>query len=109
VSLYGDYLKERLGDEIIETEQGFATYRFPDPLTCYVVDIYVKPEFRTQSVATGIADLIVEIAKQKGCSRLLGSVVPSTKGSTTSLRVLLGYGFSLDSSTQDFILFRKDI
>ena len=109
MSLYGDYLRERTFDEIIETEKGFATYRFMDDSCVYIIDIYVKPEFRKSGAASDIADTIVEIAKKRGCYKLMGSVVPSTKGSTTSLKVLLGYGMSLESSSNDFIIFSKEI
>lgn len=109
MSFYADYLRERTSDEILETDQGFAVYRFPNEKTCYITELYVVPEHRKQRTATDIADQIVEVAKKRGCSRLLGSVIPSTKGSTASLRVLLGYGMSLDSSAADFILFKKDI
>lgn len=109
MSLYAEYASERLGDHVFETGQGFATFRFPDPATCYIVDIYVVPEARRLGVASDISDKIVEIAKKKGCTKLLGSVVPSTRGSTASLRALLGYGFKLDSAAQDFILFSKEI
>lgn len=109
MSLYADYLKERTEDQILENDQGFITYRFMDSLTCYIVDIYVRPEHRKQRVASDIADLVMEIAKNRGCTKLLGSVVPSAKGSTTSLKVLLGYGMTLKSSGVDFILFERAI
>lgn len=109
MSLYADYLRERTSDDIIETEQGFATYRFPDPETCYIVDIYVVPKARKHGVASDIADFIMKLAKDRGCKKLLGSVVPTAKGSTESLKVLLAYGMRVDSSAPDFILFSKEI
>jgi ribosomal protein S18 acetylase RimI-like enzyme len=109
MSLYADYLKERTHDQIIETDKGFATYRFIDPSTVYIVDIYVSPDFRHSREASHMADAICEIAKSKGCTKVIGSVVPSTRGSTTSLKVLLGYGMTLQSSTNDFIVFERSI
>lgn len=109
MSMYARYLTERTQDHILETEQGFATYRFTDEKTCYIVDIFVEKDFRKSGVASDIADQIVGIAKKRGCTSLLGTVVPSARGSTASLKVLLGYGMSLDSSGPDFIVFRKDI
>lgn len=109
MSHYADYLRERTTDEIIESQNGFATYRFTDERTVYIVDLYVAPIARKLKVASQFADQIVSIAKERGCSRLLGSVVPSTRGSNDSLRVLLGYGMRLDSCTNDFILFSKEI
>lgn len=109
-SLYSQYLRERTHDEIIETEEGFATYRFMNEgKSVYIVDIYTIQASRQKGTASGIADKVVEIAKQRGCTELLGSVCPSAKNSTISLKVLLGYGMSLLSSSNDFIVFKKDI
>lgn len=109
MSLYAEYIMERLGDHIVENEKGFATFRFPDEKTVYIVDIYVKPDFRNQRVAVDLADFIMETAKKRGCTKMLGSVVPSAKGSTSSVKVLLGYGMKLDSAGNDFVLFSKEI
>lgn len=109
MSLYADYLKERLGDDIIELEWGFVTYRFPDQHTVYIVDLYIEKKSRKQGLAQLLADQVCDLAKKRGCTRLIGSVVPSANGSTNSMRVLLDYGMIPDSSTNDFILFKKEI
>lgn len=109
MSDYADYVRERLGDEIIENECGFATYRFIEGGFCYIVDIYIKPEFRKTYNATTLADEITKIAKFKGCHTLLGSIVPTANSSTASLKVLLGYGMTLQSSQQNLIYFKKEI
>lgn len=107
-SLYAQYIKEREGKRIIESDNGFATYQIHGD-ECYIEDIYVVPRHRRGKVASQLADSVVEDAKKQGCKILTGSVVPSTRGSTTSLKVLLGYGFSLWKCEHDFILFRKEI
>lgn len=110
MSMYADYLKERTKDLIVETSSGFATYRYlDDDKTVYIVDIFVIPEDRKSKAATIMADSIAKEAKERGCKKLIGSVVPSMNNSTASMKVLLGYGMSLDSATNDFIVFRKDI
>lgn len=109
MKMYVDYLRERTGDRVAHNDMGFAVYRFVEEKTVYIVDIYVKPDFRKQGVAGDIADIVVDLAKQRGCTKLIGSVVPSANGSTVSMRVLLGYGMTLDSSANDFILFKKEI
>jgi len=107
--MYAEYLTEKTEDKIIETPMGFATYRYVPPDTVYIIDLYVRPVYRKNGAASTIADSIVEEAKKNGCKKLLGSVVPSNKGSTNSLKVLLAYGMSLQSSSTDFIIFEKDI
>ena len=110
MSLYGQYIIERTADNILEDPYGFATYRYiNDGRSVYIVDLYVIPEGRQTGRAAHMADRIVEAAKARGCTELLGTVVPSTKNSTTSLKVLIGYGMTLLSAATDLIVFRKDI
>lgn len=110
MSLYSEYIKERTTDLILETDIGFAHYRYVDEnVGCYIVDIYTKPEHRQKGEAAGLADQIALEAKSRGAKYLLGSVQPSANNSTTSLKVLLAYGFKLAWSSQDAIFLRKEI
>lgn len=110
MSLYKQYLEERTTDCIIESDHGFATYRYLDGFkTVYIIDIYVIPDQRKKGAASTLADMIAEEAKKMGAKEMLGTVVPSTKGSTVSLKVLLAYGFSLKSSGDNYIVMWKEI
>lgn len=110
MSQYANYIREKTGDEIIEWMEGWATYRFLNGgKSVYIIDVYVEPEYRMQGIATKLGDHINSIAKKLGSIEQIGSVVPSNKGSTDSVRSLLNRGFSILSSSNDFILFRKDI
>jgi GNAT superfamily N-acetyltransferase len=109
-SLYAEYLSERTNDKILEMDFGFATYRhMPDQKTTYIVDIYIKPEHRKQGFAALLADQISQEAKDIGHSKIIGTVVPSAKGSNDSLKVLLGYKMKLQSSGPDWIVFEKEL
>ncbi len=108
MSFYADYLKEKTADMIVETEQGFATYRYiNEGKTVYIVDIYVIPEARGKHVASDLALKICDEAKSAGCMDLLGTVVPSNKNSTASVDVLRSFGMDLQSASNDLIVFRK--
>lgn len=110
MSLYADYLTERTDDLIIENENGFATYRYlNEGRSVYVIDIYTIPEKRKEGAASWLADLIAIEAKSRGCTEMLGSVAPDTHGSTVSLKVLLAYGFQLQSSVSNAIILRKEL
>jgi len=112
MSLYGEYIKEKQGDGIVERTEGFATYRYlrnKDQVQVYVIDIYVRPEFRKSGLASAIADEIAEIAKKEGATEMLGTVNPSANGATESLKVLLGYGMRLKSASENLIIFGKGI
>lgn len=110
MSMYAKYLKEKSHDEILETECGFASFRMiNENKSVYIVDLYVEPDARNKKTASKLADEIVKIAKEKGAKELIGTVVPSAKGSTMSLKVLLGYGMHLFAANPDLVVFRKDI
>lgn len=109
MSLYKEYIEEISHGYVLETDRGFITYVFPDPDTCYIKDIYISPQYRKTHEGSQLGYTIQEIAILKGCKYLLGSVVPSAKGSTQSLMVLLSFDFQLFSSSNDFIVFRKEL
>lgn len=108
MSLFGDYIKERLSKEIVENDLGFCTYFFLQD-GVYIEDLYVRPEYRKGHIAAKLADQVAEIAKEKGFKKMYGSVRPSSKGSTDSLKVLFAYGMRLDSAGPDAVITVKEI
>lgn len=110
LSLYAQYLMEKTDDQIIETEQGFATYRYLEKeKSVYIIDLYILPEHRKHGAASTISHIIEDAARAKGYTKMLGSVVPSNKDSTTSIKVLLAHGMKLKSASENFIVFEKEI
>ncbi len=110
MSLYADYITERTNDHIIEGPSGFVTYRYiNEDQTVYIIDIYTAPEARKTGHASQLANQVVAKAKIRGATEMLGTVVPSAKGSTASAKVLFAYGMTLCSASTDLIIFRKDI
>jgi ribosomal protein S18 acetylase RimI-like enzyme len=106
MSDYGKYIQEREAFEIVENSKGFATFK-TEGEECYIRDIYVSPDHRKEAVASDMADKIAEIAKQRGCKFLTGSICPTTRNSTVGLAVLISYGFELHSAGNNFILMKK--
>lgn len=108
MSLYGQYLKEREGFEIIENDYGFASYKCIGQ-ECYLRDLYVVPNKRKSHVASDLADQICEIGKQNGCKYLSGSVSPEDPNATRNIQVLIAYGMRLVRSTNDLLWFIKEL
>lgn len=109
-SLYAQYLKERTHDSINEWPNGFVTYRMlNEGKSVYIIDIYVVPSERKSGVAAGMADAVIAGAKALGATEALGTVVPSAKGSTESIKVLIAYGMKIQSASQDLLVFHKEI
>ena len=110
MSHYADYLRERLGKHVLETEHGFAVFfEIPEERAIYIEDIFVEKDHRETGVASQMADAIAEAAKEDGFQFLLGSVNPKTHGATRSLRVLLGYGMQLSHVKDGLIWFKKEL
>lgn len=108
MSLYSQYLSELQNREIIETDYGFITYYYV-PDGCYIADIYILPEHRRGRKAFDLADQVAVIAKKSDVHTLIGSVILNVQGATTSLKMLLAYGFELKSTGSNFIIMSKGI
>lgn len=108
MQLLANYLKEREGYDSLITDEGFAVYKIMTN-ECYIKDIYVHPDFRKGKVASDLADTIANIAKQHGCTVLVGSVSTDCGDPTASTKVLLAYGFTIAAAIQGGILFKKGI
>jgi len=110
MSLYAQYIYEREGKSIIETEYGFATFAYMhDIKAVYIEDIYVVGDKRKSGHGAAMADEIAKQAKLKGYNTLIGSVAPKANGSTSSLKALIAYGFQLHSCDGNLIWFKKEI
>lgn len=108
MNLYANYIKERENADLIDTGKGFAKFKISGD-ECYIEDIYVLPEHRKTEEASRMADVVSDIARKRGCKFLTGSVCPQANNSTISMRVLLGYGFSLLKSDEKMIWFYKEL
>ncbi len=110
MSLYGDYIGERLGKLIYEIDgKGFATYFFPvhpEHGECvYIEELFVHHEHRRSRFGTELGDYVCEVARGRGIKTLLGSVNPKARGATESIKSLLYYGMKLDSVGDDGLIY----
>ena len=92
MSLYGRYLKERSNTDIIEFDYGFASYKYLPSGYVYILDMYVLPENRRSKYAYKLADMICEMAIEKGYNHLLVSADNRKNGYEVSIKVFEGYG-----------------
>jgi GNAT superfamily N-acetyltransferase len=107
-SLFAQYKKEYSNTDIIETEQGFATFILKPPLV-YLEDIFIVPAYRNTNLATHFADSVCAVAKEAGCNVLLGSVELKSNSPDRSIQVLLAYGMKYVSTEGSMLYFKKDI
>lgn len=102
------YLKEREDMDSIETDYGFVIYKITGD-NVYLRDIYVEEQFRQVNHCYKLADKVVEIAKEQGCKTMTGSVAVLAKNPEISIKTLLGYGMSIQSANNNFLVFVKEI
>lgn len=102
------YLKEREGKDVLSTDDGFVVYRVRDEI-CEICEMYVIPEKRKTGVGSALCDRVAGFAAEIGCENLVCSVVPSTNGSTQSMKAILAYGFTLWQASPDRVWFCKKI
>lgn len=108
LSLYGQYILEREGKSILENEHGFFTYKIYDE-ECFIEDIFIKKESRRTGVATEMANMMADMARQAGCKFLTGTCVPSTFGASESMKAMFSYGFKIHSAKEDKIILIKEL
>lgn len=107
MSMWADYIKDRENKECIEDETGFVTYQVSGK-DCYIMDLYVRPQYRGRSSEV-LMKILIGLIKEIGCTRLFASVVPTTKDPTRSIKCLLYLKFNLFSASENFILLMKEI
>lgn len=108
MSLYADFIKETFGKDIIEDDDGFATFLIVKK-ECYVENVYVRPEARKSTHSFHYVDQIVEKAKAQGCRYLLTTVNKRISTPERSKHVILKYGFMPYSEDDDCEVFFKEI
>lgn len=108
-SLYGQYILEREGFEIIENEHGFATFKIFENGECYLRDIFVLKEKRRGHLALDLSGQVEEIAKKRGAKYMTGTVSPHANNPTASIKAVLGAGYRLLSAGAEKIVFIKEL
>lgn len=106
--MWHDYVRERLGHEVYQTDHGFVTYSIKGE-ACEIIDIYVQPDKRREGIGWQMANEVTRKALEAGCKRLIGFVWFGTAGAEDSMQAQLAYGFKLNHSDGQRIILVKEI
>ena len=109
MSMYADYIKERTNDKILESDEGFVTYRLLNENQVFIVDLYIRPEFRRLRKATSMADMVCNWAHHAGCTEVLATVCTNAKGCDVSRKSIESYGMKLVQTIGQVELYAKEI
>ena len=109
-SLYSQYILEREGKEIIEDEEGFATYcDCEDGPGIYIADVFVTKNARKKNKAHSYFNQIEEIARGKDKTFLRTTVESALPGWEISLKALLCNNFNIKRRDGTFIYLEREI
>lgn len=107
IEMYGDYINEKFGKDIIYSEHGFLTYLAKDVF--YIEEIYIKPEARHSGEGQELGLKAETIARDKKYKEVFGSVSIQSATATRAMRILLEFGYKLHSIKADLIFLKKDL
>ena len=112
MEMYKAYLEEyQPGRSLFHNNDGYATYLIRGE-ECYLDNIYIVPEKRRTGAGTAITDAVAEIAKEKGCKYLTGTIFTDQNNldrQTKSMEIFLSYGMKISKAVQDTIWLAKEL
>lgn len=108
-SLYAQYIFERENMNIVENDNGFATYTFLNNGEIYLKDLFVKSMMRKTGLGVELADEVCRIGKEHGCKKLIGSVWVNANNPEESIGALLFYKMRITKAHDNMIWFEKDL
>lgn len=106
--MFAKYLEETSYKRVFETDKGFFVYQI-NGKEFYVQEVYVEPEYRKSGIASDFDKEAVKLAKEFECEYIKGSIVPTSKGATDSMKFQLALGYKLAYCDRDIIYLVKNI
>lgn len=86
---------------MLEKEFGFITMKFNYPEFVYFEDMWVHPSKRGTKYAVNLVNEAVQFVKEKGYKKIVTSIwLDAEKGNEYSMKVMLNFGWKLDSLDQ---------
>ena len=92
MSLYEEYVLERMNAKVIRNNNGFIVYRIKGEHG-FIEELYIRFPMRKLGIATDLADQVVNICKENGCKYLQCSTDDRANGVEFSKIAILSYGF----------------
>jgi GNAT superfamily N-acetyltransferase len=106
--MYFDYIKERLGQESKEFDNGFITYSINGD-NCSIHELYVKPQARKSGLGSSMVEAVEDEAKINGCKKLWATVIVESNNATEALEFHIKMGGKVVSAHNGVIVTSKGI
>lgn len=103
-----DYLKESQGTEGIVTDRGFITFQFFDG-TCIIHDFYVKPEFRGTKEAIILAEMVKQLAIEKGCKGIGAEVYLARPGADKNISLFRHWKMEESARNEHRVIMTREL
>lgn len=108
MSLYADYVLEREGNSVLETEFGFIEYRIAPPFV-RIESLFITKAERGKGRAKLLVERVTQIARDAECTHLWAQVWLGAQGSEESLKTALAMGGVMQSAQNNTIILVKEI
>ena len=108
MSLWAEYSLERANIETIENDVSFLTYKI-ELSECFIQDAYVQPGARNIGIGAEMIKKLETIARERGCKFVTCFVCPGALHADVSLKAVIGVGFKLFGSSENVIIFKKEL
>ena len=73
------------------------------------MDVFVKKEYRRQGITNEYFKKVKDIAREKGCSYLLGSVCTAANNANNSMKWMLSIGYEVSHTSGTMIFFTMQL
>lgn len=101
-NLFADYLKERLGQEIIENEHGFIIYKI-NGNECFLAEMYIKPESRRSGHGKSLLTELKVIGLDAGCEYITATIHQVDKNAHFTMAGAISCGFKIHNAHNNVI------
>jgi len=110
MSLYKEYVQEIFGQNVIEDEVGFITYKlYPEKHSIQIIQMYTVPEKRNIKHCFAFHNKIVAIGKKNNCKYMTANIEIASKDSDKRLKLYLWFGFIPWQADRNIIFLMKEI
>lgn len=105
-SMYAEFIKEREGLDLIETNAGFLTFKIVGG-ECFIANMFIRPSERGSQLCEELLSNLFDYAMTRKCEVVTGNIHLNDKGCNRTLRAALKNGFNLVKAEHGVLLIAK--